>query len=103
MIAREWKGRCPKKHAEGFIKYLYKTGIKDTSKTEGFLGAQIFNREVNNKVEIKLITYWVDYDSIKTFAGEKIEKAKLYPKDAKYKVKPDYKVSHYKVEENYWI
>ncbi|MBE4422288.1 antibiotic biosynthesis monooxygenase, partial [Vibrio parahaemolyticus] len=28
MIAREWKATCPKEHEEGFIVYLYETGIK---------------------------------------------------------------------------
>lgn len=45
MIAREWKATCPKEYKEGFIAYLYETGIKDTSNTQGFLGAQILNRE----------------------------------------------------------
>lgn len=105
MIAREWKAKCPKEHEEGFISYLYETGIKDTYATQGFLGAQIFNRDtdVSDEVEITLITYWKNLECIKSFAGEDIGIAKLYPEDEQYKLKPDGYVIHYKVRENSWL
>ena len=65
MFAREWKARCPLNMKEGFIKYLYQTGIKDTSVTVGFKGAQIFSRELEEKTEVTLITYWESLNSIK--------------------------------------
>lgn len=103
MIAREWKAKCPTIHEEGFIAYLYETGVKDTAKTDGFLGAQIFNRDSSEGVEITLITYWTDVESIKTFAGEDIGVAKLYPEDDKYELQPDHYVTHYNVRENTWV
>ncbi|MGD1468573.1 hypothetical protein [Vibrio harveyi] len=56
MIAREWKATCPKEYEERFIAYLYETGIKDTSSTQGFLGAQILNRDLGDIAEITLLT-----------------------------------------------
>ena len=105
MIAREWKAKCPKKHEEGFISYLYETGVKDTSATKGFIGAQIFNRDTDsgNEVEITLITYWEDLECIKAFSGESIDIAKLYSEDEQYELKPDDYVLHYKVRENSWV
>nr|WP_086939542.1 antibiotic biosynthesis monooxygenase [Thaumasiovibrio occultus] len=104
MIAREWKATCPKAHEQGFIAYLYQTGIKETSATPGFLGAQIFNRDVaGEEAEITLITYWQDLECIKAFAGEDIGVAKLYPEDAQYQLKPDRHVNHYHVHENMWV
>ncbi|KZM41034.1 antibiotic biosynthesis monooxygenase [Marinomonas sp. SBI22] len=103
MIAREWAARCPKKHEEGFIAYLYETGVKETSATPGFLGTQIFNRDLGDKVEIKLISYWENLNVIKAFAGDDINVARLYPEDAIYELEPDDFVSHYKVRENTWM
>ena len=103
MIAREWKATCPKVHEQGFIEYLYETGIKDTSATDGFLGAQIFKRDVQGQAEITLLTYWKDLESIKGFAGEDINVAKLYPEDDKYELNPDRHVNHYEVRENMWL
>ncbi|HDY7997974.1 TPA: antibiotic biosynthesis monooxygenase [Vibrio vulnificus] len=81
----------------------YNHGIKDTSATKGFLGAQILNRDLGDDAEITLLTYWEDLDCIKSFAGEDISIAKLYPEDEKYKLNPDLHVSHYEVRENMWL
>ena len=106
MIAREWKARCPLRHKAGFIEYLYQTGVKETSETAGFKGAQIFTREVTvdtvGMVEITLISYWDALESIKAFAGEEVDVARLYPEDDKYQLQPDTFVSHYEVVENLW-
>lgn len=104
MIAREWKAKCPIYRKEDFIQYLYQTGIKETSETLGFKGAQIFNRNIENKkVEITFISYWETLESIKSFAGDNIEIAKLYPEDSKYELEPDNFVIHYEVIENHWL
>jgi heme-degrading monooxygenase HmoA len=102
MIAREWKARCPQAHRAGFIKYLYQTGIKDASSTSGFKGAQIFTRDLNEHVEVTLISYWESLDSIKAFAGDDITIARLYPEDYQYELEPDNFVIHYQVVENQW-
>ncbi len=103
MIAREWKARCPQAHRAGFIKYLYQTGIKDASSTSGFKGAQIFTRELDDNFEVTLITYWESLDSIKAFAGDDINVARLYPEDYQYELEPDDFVIHYQVVENQWL
>lgn len=100
MIAREWKCRVPESHSEGFTDYLYKTGIKDSSATAGFLGAQIFRRSLATKVELTLITYWESLESIKAFAGNDISQARLYPEDEAYELEPDLSVQHYEVIEH---
>ncbi len=58
MIVREWKDICPKEHGKEFLEHLYVTGVKDTSRTKGFLGAQILNRDLGSEVETTLLTYW---------------------------------------------
>ena len=102
MYCREWKAKCPKSFEKGFIEDLYQTGIKDTSKTIGFKGAQILSRDVGEKVEITLNSYWESLECIKSFAGKNITKAKLYPEDHKYDLEPNEYVNHYKVIENQW-
>jgi len=102
MIARQWKARCPQEQKEAFIKYLYQTGVKDTSATEGYQGAQIFTRDLDGKSEVTLISYWDELESIKAFAGVDIEVARLYPEDDKYELEPDTFVSHFEVIENSW-
>ena len=100
MVAREWKCKCPIGKKDGFIKYLLETGVKETSNARGFLGSQVLARGAGDKVEITLVTYWEELSSIKVFAGEQIEKAKLYPEDWKYDLEPDLMVRHYEVVES---
>ncbi|MGH1540007.1 MAG: antibiotic biosynthesis monooxygenase [Arenicella sp.] len=102
MFAREWKARCPKHKKEGFIDYLYETGVKDTSATSGFFGAQILLREFGDKVEVTLISYWASLEAIEAFAGKDISVARLYPEDDQYELEPDAFVNHYEVIENTW-
>ena len=99
MIAREWKSRCPRQHKAGFIDYLYQTGVKDASSTTGFSGAQILTRELDDRIEVTLVTYWASIESIKAFAGEEIAVARLYPEDEKFELDPDRFVTHYGVVE----
>lgn len=103
MFAREWKARCPLHQKQGFIKYLHQTGIKETSSTAGFKGAQIFTRDFEDKAEITLITYWDSLGAIKAFAGDDIGVARLYPEDYTYELEPDNSVTHHKVVENQWV
>lgn len=100
MIAREWKCRVPQAHSDGFTDYLHETGIKDSSATPGFRGAQIFRRSLSGKVELTLITYWDTLASITAFAGDDISQARLYPEDEVYELEPDFSVQHYEVIEH---
>jgi len=102
MYCREWKTRCPKNKEAGFIEYLYQTGVKDTSETPGFKGVQIFSRDLGDKIEVTLNSYWESLESIKAFAGDDIRFARLYPEDQKYELEPDNHVNHYRVLENLW-
>ena len=103
MFAREWKARCPMHQKEGFIEYLRQTGVKDTSATVGFKGAQVFTRALAEGIEVTLITYWDSLDSIKAYSGDDIGVARLYPDDSKYELDPDEFVTHYEVVESLWL
>lgn len=103
MYAREWKCRVPSDKSEGFLSYLYETGVKETSETQGHLGSQIFKREAGTLVEFTLMSYWRDLESIKAFAGEDIGVARLYPEDEKFDLQPDRSVQHYEVIEHRFL
>jgi heme-degrading monooxygenase HmoA len=103
MIAREWKARCPQRHKAGFTEHLRRTGVHDAATTPGFRGAQILVRDHGSAVEFTLITYWDSFDSIKAFAGDDIDVARLYPGDGAYALEPDDFVLHYEVVENFTL
>ena len=101
MIAREWRCICPTDNIDEFIPYLSLTGIKDAKNTPGFKGAEIFKRDSGSSVEVTLITFWDSLDSVKSFAGENMERAVLYPDDYKYGISSDLVVKHYTVADRF--
>jgi hypothetical protein len=58
---------------------------------------------ISDESWLTLITYWETLECIKSFAGENIDIAKLYPEDEQYQLNPDGHVIHYKVRENSWL
>lgn len=103
MYAREWKCRVPLDRREAFLAYLHETGIRETSATKGFQGAQVFLREVEGRAEITLITYWTTLSAVEAFAGKDIDRARLYPEDRAYDLDPDLTVRHYEVIEQIFL
>lgn len=99
MIAREWKCICPRETLEGFIDYLRRTGVKDTSALPGFKGHHILKRSLEDCVEVVLVTFWESHEHIRAFAGEDIAQAVLYPEDQAYAIAPEREVRHYEVVE----
>ena len=97
MIAREWKCLCPRATREGFLDYLYQTGVRETSDTPGYLGFELFEREVDGESEITLITYWETLEAVEGYAGEEVGFAKLYRKDHEFEIVPEEIVKHYTV------
>lgn len=61
------------------------------------MGAQVMVHDVDDATEITLITYWDRLESIRGFAGDDIEMARLYPEDAAYEIKADRHAAHYEV------
>ncbi len=81
MITRVWHGRTSTKDAKAYRQFLINTGIKDYTSTKGNLGAQIWQREEGEITHWWTISWWDSYESILSFAGEKIEIAKYYEED----------------------
>ena len=84
MITRIWHGKTKTEFAEVYRQYVIDTGMRDYVMTPGNLGAQIWQRQNGDITEIWTVSWWKDYESIKTFAGEDFEKAHYYEEDKKY-------------------
>ena len=84
MIARIWHGKTRTGDAGIYRQYVIDTGMKDYIRTPGNKGAQLWQREEGEVTHIWTISWWTDYDSIKLFAGEDIEKAHYYDEDKQY-------------------
>lgn len=94
IITRIRHGVTRREHSEKYLAYLIQTGIEDYKKTDGNLGVKILRRIENEQCHFWTVTKWIDYESIKKFAGEDYEKARYYAEDAQYLLEFEPNVIH---------
>jgi heme-degrading monooxygenase HmoA len=97
MIARIWHGKTNTENFEAYTEFLKKVAIPDYEKTEGFTGLSFLRQIKNGEGHFTLITYWINLEVIKNFAGEDFEKAKYYAEHDAYLLEFEEKVTHCEV------
>lgn len=97
MIARIWFGKTLDSKSDEYFDYLEKTGIKDTSSTEGNRGVYVLRRKEDGISEFLFMTLWESREAIKKFAGQDMEKAVYYPDDDKFLIQLEPHVKHFEV------
>jgi hypothetical protein len=95
MIARLWHGRTKKTDAKIYREYVIETGIRDYKNVEGNLGAQIWQRDDGDITHIYTVSWWKDYESVRSFAGEDFAKARYYDEDKEYLLEFEAEVLHF--------
>jgi hypothetical protein len=95
MITRIWHGRTKSEMADEYREFVIATGIRDYRLTKGNKGAQIWQKPEGGVTHIWTVSWWEDYESIQSFAGNDIEKAHYYEEDKKYLLEFEPKVMHY--------
>lgn len=95
MIVRTWHGRTKTIDAVAYRQFVIHTGIKEYLSTKGNRRAQIWQRQEKDITHIWTVSWWKDFESIKAFAGNEIEKAKYYDEDKRYLMEFEPTVTHY--------
>ena len=96
VILRRWTGKVATERAAEYAKYVAATGIEEIETTEGNLGHQITLRDLGDgTTEITALSWWVNMDAVRVFAGDECERARYYAIDDMYLVeKPDFVEHH---------
>jgi len=97
MIARFWAGAVRRADADGYTDYIRETGFAEYGRTAGNRGAWMLRRDDGDRTEFITLSMWDSVDAIKSFAGEDIEAAVLYPEDERYLIDGESRVTHYEV------
>jgi heme-degrading monooxygenase HmoA len=71
----------------------------DYRETPGNRGVHVFRRREGEVVHYLLTTLWDSWDSIRSFAGEDVSKARYYPEDSRYLLELEPTVTHFEVLE----
>jgi heme-degrading monooxygenase HmoA len=81
-IARIWKGEVPLDKSEEYLEQMRTVAIPDYRSTEGNQGAFALRRELDDRAEFLMLTFWESREAIMAFAGDDIDVAKYYDFDA---------------------
>jgi heme-degrading monooxygenase HmoA len=97
MIARFWTAKTSQAQAPVYADHLKNHVLTALREVEGYVGARLFEREMDGGVEVVVITYWRSLDSVRKFAGDDIERAVVSDEIVPLLLYYDQRVRHYDV------
>ena len=97
MICCIWHGRTPRSVADDYARFLEQRAIPDYRAVPGNLGVAILRSDNGDVSDFLTVTHWVSEESIRTFAGDDVLKAKYYEEDAGFLLEFETEVRHYEV------
>jgi heme-degrading monooxygenase HmoA len=97
MIARTWTGTVRRSDADEYAEYIRETGFAEYGQTPGNQGAWMLRRDEGERTEFLTFSLWESEDAIRSFTGDDIEAAVLYPEDERFLIGGESAVAHYQV------
>jgi hypothetical protein len=95
-VMREWRAEIRRALKDEYVQYVTATGMVEYLATKGNLGAALSVRDLDaERSEMVTLSWWVDRESIKAFAGADIGKAHYYPEDDRFLLTRPDTVQHY--------
>jgi heme-degrading monooxygenase HmoA len=93
-----WRGVVRSERLAEYLDIVERTGMTEYRATPGNLGAQLLSRDLGEgRSEVITLSWWVDLDHIRAFAGDEIELAKYYPEDEEFLLEHERTVAHFEV------
>jgi heme-degrading monooxygenase HmoA len=97
VICRIWHGRTLRSKADAYERFLADRAIPDYRSVQGNLGVAVLRRDEGETTHFLTVTHWESEDSIHTFAGDELLKAKYYPEDQQFLLEFELEVQHFLV------
>ena len=97
MIVRLWRGRAAAQMAAAYRTHLTSAVWPELREIEGFVSAQLAERERAGVVEFLVITTWSSWEAIQAFAGTEPDRAVVEPEARRVLVDFDEHVEHFEV------
>lgn len=97
MIVRIWKGEALPAKADDYHRFVTEHVFSALTKLAGHRGAYLLRRETGAHVEFLAVTLWESIESIRAFAGDRIESAVVEPEARAVLTSFDDFVRHYEV------
>ncbi len=97
MIARIWHGTVPTAKAAAFYNYMHSTEVSDVRSRPGNRGVAVATRAEGDRTHFWFLSLWGSFEEIRAFAGDDLESAVYYPRDAEFLTEFEPKVVHVEV------
>lgn len=97
MIARLWHGATPAAMGEDYADYMGATGFAELRATEGNLGVFMLRRRRGDRAEFIMLSLWESEEAIRSFAGDDLQVARYYPRDAEFLLDLEPRSEHWEV------
>ena len=97
MILRVWKARSTASRAGDYIYHATKKVFPKIRAIEGHRGAYLLSREMDDGVELVVLTFWESMEAIRRFTGPEPEKAVIEPEARAALTSFDEYVTHFNV------
>jgi|GEM_PF-611772 len=98
MMLRQWKGLVKDGFEQSYIDHLKNETFPSLMKLDGFLKAQISYNQKEKGCQFCISTQWESLDSIRAFAGIKLNEAVVPDKVQLLMIEYDKYVSHFNIE-----
>jgi heme-degrading monooxygenase HmoA len=95
MIERHWTGVLRRDAAEHYIAHLRDEVFPALRKLDGFAGATAVTRDVDDGVEVRVVTTWSSREAIERFAGADVTIAVIADSAKAMLVRFDERATHF--------
>jgi heme-degrading monooxygenase HmoA len=97
MIGRLWHGWTTTERADAYEQLLRAEVLPGIHRVEGYRGAYLFRRAVDEEVEFVTLTLFDDYTAVRAFAGDDFTVAVVPPTARELLSRFDERSVHYEV------
>lgn len=101
MISRHWRGVAERSEADNYINHLRAETFEQLARIDGFIGASILKREVEQGTEFLVITRWKSMQAVERFTGPAADVAVVPTTVEAMMIEYERTVTHYEVIEDY--
>jgi hypothetical protein len=95
MISRFWKGWASPENADAYEALLRAEILPGIERIDGYRGAYLLRRDVDDEVEFATLTLWDSLDAVREFAGDDFELAVVPPQARALLSRFDERSAHY--------
>ena len=97
MVLRMWKARSTAKKAAAYVEHATKKVFPMVRAIEGHRGEYLLRREVDDGVELVVLTLWDSMEAVRRFAGPEPDTAVVEPEARALLTSFDEYVTHFEV------